>query len=65
MKGQLVRAADVVAIGPLMIYFGVQARGIALPLRTAMVVFGVGTIVYNAANYLAVEQQKKAGRDHD
>lgn len=58
MKAQAIRVADVVAIGPLMIYFGTKARSVPRPLRTAMVLFGVGTIVYNGLNFLAVKQRR-------
>ena len=53
-KAQTVRVADVVLIGPLMIWGGIQTTpkrpwpGIALTL------FGVSTIVFNAVNYYRV-----------
>lgn len=57
VKAQPVRMADVFIFGPLMIYAGL---GKATPqwLKTGMVIIGAGTIVYNLANYFAVEQRK-------
>ena len=52
-KGQLARAADVVIIGPTMIYFGIKAIAINLFLQAFMIAIGIGTIIYNGQNYLA------------
>lgn len=51
MKPQAVRVADVFLIGPAMIWAGLD---ISPPrwLRWGLVAAGVGTIVYNARNYL-------------
>lgn len=58
VKAQPVRMADVLIFGPLMIYSGL---GKATPnwLRAGMVIIGVGTIVYNLANYFEVERRKR------
>lgn len=59
-KGQLIRLADVVAIGPLMFWFGYTSKRPPKALRAAMMVFGIGTVLYNGKNYLAVKQEMKA-----
>ena len=59
MKSQTIRALDVVAIGPLMIYFGARAKGISPALMATMFILGVTTIVYNGRNYLEVEKRKR------
>ena len=49
---QWIRIADVLVIGPLMIYVGVVGRPSLPPLvSNAIVAAGVGTIVYNGVNY--------------
>lgn len=48
---QLVRAWDVVAVGPLMIWGGLKLRDEHGVAGTALAVFGVGTILYNALNF--------------
>lgn len=55
-KGQWVRLLDVMFVGPLMIYFGVQARDLSPWLRGAMVGLGAATVVFNGRNYLMVQQ---------
>jgi len=56
-KTQLVRLADVFAIGPLMIYAAVKAEELPMWVRVALGLSGAGTIVYNGVNYL--EQQER------
>jgi hypothetical protein len=56
VKGQWVRLADVVFVGPLMVYFGVQARDVSPWLRGAMVALGAATVIFNGRNYLMVQQ---------
>lgn len=57
---QPIRWLDVVFIGPLIIYAGV--KGDFRPwIKTALVVTGVATIVYNGANYLENEKAKENG----
>ena len=49
---QWIRIADVLVIGPLMIYVGVAGRPSLPPwVSNAIVAAGVGTIVYNGVNY--------------
>lgn len=55
VKAQPVRVLDVVLIGPLMIWGGVRAGG---PLGALLGMFGVGTIAYNAINYLEVQRRQ-------
>jgi hypothetical protein len=55
VKTQNIRIADVVFIGPLMIWGGLQLRD-AHPVRgTALALLGVSTILYNARNYHQVQ----------
>ena len=55
VKTQQVRIADVVFIGPLMIWGGLQLRD-AHPIRgTVLALLGVSTILYNARNYQRVQ----------
>lgn len=51
VKPQAVRIADVFLIGPAMIWAGLDLRPPRW-LRWGMIAAGVGTIVYNARNYL-------------
>lgn len=55
-KTQLIRLADILLIGPLMIYSGTGKRMPPI-LRDALVVMGVLTIVYNGANFLARQKE--------
>lgn len=50
-KSADVRLLDVFVLGPFMIWFGLTARGVSPLARSAMVVAGIGTIVYNAGTY--------------
>lgn len=59
-KPQNVRLADVFVLGPLSIWFGVRAEEMPTWARVAMVAYGVGTIGYNAKNYLENEDAKKS-----
>lgn len=46
-----IRLLDVFVLGPFMIWFGLQARGMPEWAKTAMIAAGIGTIVYNAMTY--------------
>jgi len=60
VKTQQVRIADVVFIGPLMIWGGLQLRD-AHPVRgTILALLGVSTILYNARNYQLVQAAQTA-----
>ena len=52
-KSQTVRLLDVFAVGPLMIW---SAQYAPKELREVMVILGLGTIVYNGANWIANNQ---------
>ena len=59
MKTQLVRIADVVFFGPFMLYAASKPK-INKTQKLILATIGVGTIVYNAINYLKYENQKTA-----
>ena len=54
-KAQEIRLLDVLVLGPLMLWFGFQARGMPDWARIAMLVSGAGTILFNWRNYLVLE----------
>ena len=51
VKSQGMRLFDIVVLGPLMIWGGAKAGGLR---GTALAVFGVTTMYYNARNYARV-----------
>ena len=53
MKPQIIRLFDVFAIGPFMLYAAGQLKGND---KAIMTMIGIGTILYNGANYLKVKQ---------
>ncbi|MAH47946.1 hypothetical protein CMI37_19145 [Candidatus Pacearchaeota archaeon] len=54
VKTQRVRLLDVFLIGPLMVYGAAKMpRG---PAAAVLAFFGVSTVLYNARNYLLVEE---------
>ena len=56
VKTQGIRVADVVFIGPLMLWGGLALRD-RYPLRgTALAVLGLTTVCYNARNYQRVRR---------
>jgi hypothetical protein len=55
MKPQAVRLADVLLIGPLMIWGGAKTRAKNPILGTALFLFGLATISYNYSNYCKTE----------
>lgn len=59
MKTQLVRIADVVFFGPFMLYAASRPK-INKTQKTILATIGIGTIIYNAINYLKYENQKTA-----
>ena len=62
MKAQAIRVLDVVVIGPLMIYAGVNAKAISPELKAFLVVAGAGTVIYNGANFLKKRQRRRGRR---
>lgn len=51
-KTQNVRLLDIFALGPFMIFFGLEAQGVSELAKTVMIIAGIGTIIYNGRNYL-------------
>jgi hypothetical protein len=58
VKAQPIRVADVLVIGPLMVWGGARA----IPERPfaglALTLLGLGTISYNAVNYTRVRRMR-------
>ena len=59
MKTQNVRLLDVLALGPFMVWFAMSARGVPGWARAVMVASGLGTMLYNAANYIEQERMER------
>ncbi len=59
MKTQFVRVADVVFFGPFMLYVASRPK-INKRQKVILATIGIGTIIYNAINYLKYENQKTA-----
>ena len=60
-KGQNVRLFDVWLLGPWLVYLALRpGRRLSDIERAALVAVGVGTVVFNGANYLKVEQELRA-----
>ena len=59
VKAQTVRMADVFVFGPLMLMAAFDRKPPKW-LRAGMIIVGVGTILYNLANYLEVEKRQRA-----
>jgi hypothetical protein len=53
MKSQAVRIADVIFIGPFMIYASSKLKG---QDKTIMLGLGIATIIYNGLNFLKYEK---------
>lgn len=51
-KTQSTRLLDVFLLGPFMIWFGASAKGLNDLPKVLMILSGMGTIVYNANNYI-------------
>ncbi len=58
LKAQGIRLFDVGVIGPLMIFGGVITTKEAPTAGGLLVLFGIGTIFYNANNYMILRAQK-------
>lgn len=56
-KAQWVRIADVVLVGPVMVWGGLRLRG---PLGWTLAALGVATVLYNSRNYMRLWEP---GRD--
>ncbi len=59
MKAQPIRVIDVVLLGPLMIWGGMQATKKNPLLGAALAVGGLSTITYNAGNYLRLKNERR------
>lgn len=59
MKTQLVRIADVVFFGPFMLYAASRPK-LNKSQKLILTTIGIGTIMYNAINYLKYESKKTA-----
>lgn len=62
-KTQMIRLLDVFVFGPLMIAGAVGQR--SKYFRTALMLIGAGTILYNGANYLTNVQREKEAAEGD
>lgn len=61
VKTQVIRLADVGLVGPLMIWAGGKTASENPVPGMALLLFGIGTIVFNASNYLTVEKARARG----
>jgi hypothetical protein len=52
MKTQTIRVADVLVIGPLMVWAGLKLRAEHPVAGSALALMGAGTVVYNGRNWL-------------
>lgn len=57
-KSQLVRLLDVFVFGPLMIAAATEQE--KPYFKAALMAVGIGTIIYNGANYLTTARKEKA-----
>lgn len=59
---QGVRLFDVFVLGPLMLYFAYNARGVGQIPKTVLAVSGLMTVLYNGDRYLQIEAQGEASQ---
>jgi len=57
VKAQWVRAVDVLALGPFMVWAGARPSSLPEWARAVLVLSGVGTVVYNGANFVKVRRE--------
>lgn len=57
VKSQNIRLLDVFLIGPLMIWGGFMAQKRSTVPGILLMIFGVSTILYNAANWKRIRDQ--------
>ena len=57
-KPQFVRLLDVAIIGPIMVVGGRRLHSGSPWLGAGLVAFGLGTVAYNAWNYMAVRAEQ-------
>jgi hypothetical protein len=58
-KSQLVRALDVLAVGPLMVAGGSALRRTSPTLGLTLVALGVATVIYNGHNFLETRELQR------
>lgn len=58
-KPQTIRLADVLLIGPLMIWGGIHSRKRNVLAGSLLAFLGVSTIFYNAENYLLERERQR------
>ena len=51
-KGQIARIADVIFIGPFMIWFAITAKNIPILYSSLMIALGLVTMIYNLKNFV-------------
>jgi hypothetical protein len=59
VKTQVIRLADVALVGPLMIWGGAKTASQHPGPGIALLLMGIGTICFNASNYLRIERARK------
>lgn len=60
-KTQAIRLVDVFALGPFMVWFGMEAEDVSEAARFVMIASGIATIAYNGANYLRIRGESRGG----
>jgi hypothetical protein len=58
-KTQRIRILDVILIGPVMIYGGLELQKSHPILGPVLSLFGIATIVYNGRNYLRIREERR------
>lgn len=61
MKPQVVRLADVFAIGPLMVWGGMKLRKEHPRRGNLLALLGAATVLYNGSNYLKKRRLSSTG----
>ena len=60
MKPQSVRALDVFVLGPFLVGVAVGFPRLPAPVRLGLAAVGVGTVVYNARNFMKAAARPEA-----
>lgn len=63
MKSQNVRVLDVLVLGPFTIWAGMQKNKLPDAARAGLVIYGAGTIIYNAKNYAKINREAKKRKE--
>ncbi len=58
-KTQTIRLLDVFVIGPVMVWGGLKLQQRHPLGGGSLALFGVSTVLYNAANYLTIQSERK------